>query len=101
DLVFGAGYAYDRVGLAVIALGMGFHLSAGTLNQAALARGRARAAAISWLAAAALFVVWMVLPVVGDELTRAETGYAGAAAVLCALLWRFERRPASVSAVVP
>ncbi|MDP9344926.1 MAG: hypothetical protein M3P44_04255, partial [Actinomycetota bacterium] len=32
DLVFGAGYAYDRVGLAVIALGMGFHLSAGTLN---------------------------------------------------------------------
>ncbi len=101
DLVFGKGYDYDRAGLAVIAIGMGFHLSAGTLNQAALARGRARAAAISWLAAAALFVVWMVLPLVGDELTRAEIGYAGAAALLCALLWRLERRPAGISALAP
>jgi O-antigen/teichoic acid export membrane protein len=96
DLVFGKGYDYNRFGLAVIAVGMGFHLSAGTLNQAALARGRARAAAFSWLFAAILFVVWMLLPVVGDELTRAEVGYAGAAAVLCALLWRLERRPAAV-----
>ena len=46
DLVFGKGYDYNRVGLAVIAVGMGFHLSAGTLNQAALARGRARAAGV-------------------------------------------------------
>ena len=84
DLVFGKGYDYNRFGLAVIAVGMGFHLSAGTLNQAALARGRARAAAFSWLFAAVLFVVWMLLPVVGDELTRAEVGYAGAAMVLCA-----------------
>ena len=48
-----------------------------------------------------LFVVWMVLPIVGDELTRAEVGYAGAAAVLCALLWRLERRPAPIVAVAP
>lgn len=94
DVVFGKGYDYSRFGLAVIAVGMGFHLSAGTLNQAALARGRARPAAISWLFAATLFVIWMLLPVVSDELVRAEVGYAGAAAVLCGLLWRLERRPA-------
>jgi O-antigen/teichoic acid export membrane protein len=86
DVLFGQGYDYGRAGLAVIALGMGFHLCAGTLNQAALARGLARPAAIMWLAAAAAFIVWMVLPVVDDELVRAEVGYAGAAALLCALL---------------
>jgi O-antigen/teichoic acid export membrane protein len=86
DVVFGHGYHYGRVGLAVIAVGMGFHLCAGTLNQAALARGHARAAAALWLVAAAAFVVWMVLPIVDDELVRAEVGYAGAAMLLCALL---------------
>jgi O-antigen/teichoic acid export membrane protein len=86
DVVFGHGYHYGRFGLAIIAVGMGFHLCAGTLNQAALARGRARAAATLWLVAAAAFVVWMVLPVVDDELVRAEVGYAGAAMLLCALL---------------
>jgi O-antigen/teichoic acid export membrane protein len=86
DVLFGQGYDYGRVGLAVIALGMGFHLCAGTLNQAALARGHARGAATMWLVAAAAFIVWMVLPVIDDELVRAEVGYAGAAALLCALL---------------
>jgi O-antigen/teichoic acid export membrane protein len=86
---------YGRVGLAVIAIGMGLHLAGGTLNQAALARGRAHLAAAAWLTAAALFVVWMVLPVVDDELTRAEVGYAGAAALLCGMLYGLYRRPAS------
>jgi O-antigen/teichoic acid export membrane protein len=86
DVVFGQGYDYGRVGLAVVAIGMGFHLCAGTLNQAALARGRDRAAAALWLVAAALFVVWMVLPIVDDELVRAEVGYAGSTLLLCALL---------------
>jgi O-antigen/teichoic acid export membrane protein len=92
DLVFGSGGHYGRVGLAVIAVGMGLHLCAGTLNQAALARGRAQGAAAAWLACAAAFVVWMLVPVVDDELVRAETGYAGAAALLCALLWALYRR---------
>src|SRR5262249_28722155 len=87
DVVFGQGYHYNRFGLAVIAVGMGFHLCAGTLNQAALARGRARAAAALWLVAAAAFVVWMLLPIVGNELARAEVGYAGAAMLLCGLLF--------------
>jgi O-antigen/teichoic acid export membrane protein len=86
NVLFGHGYDYGRVGLAVIALGMGFHLCAGTLNQAALARGHARGAATMWLVAAAAFIVWMVVPVIDDELVRAEVGYAGAAVLLCSLL---------------
>ncbi len=91
DLLFGADADYGRVGLAVIATGMGFHLAAGTLNQAALARGRAAQAAAAWVVCAVLFVVWMVVPAVDDELLRAEVGYAGAAALLCAALWTLER----------
>jgi O-antigen/teichoic acid export membrane protein len=96
DVLFPSDTNYGRVGLAVIALGMGLHLTAGTLNQAALARGRAHQAAAVWLAAAVAFVVWMLLPVVGDELVRAEVGYAGAAGLLCALLYMLYRRPAAV-----
>ena len=43
--LFGQHYAYDRFGLALIGVGMGLHLASGALNQAALARDRARAAA--------------------------------------------------------
>ena len=63
---------------------MGAHLAAGTLNQAALARDHAGAAAAAWLVSAAVFVVWMLLDVVDDALTRAEVGYLGAASLLCA-----------------
>ena len=87
DVVFGQGYDYGRVGLAVIAVGMGLHLCAGTLNQAALARGHARAAAAAWLIArGAVRRAGWSLPIVGDELVRAEVGYAGAAVLLCAML---------------
>ena len=85
-LVFGDGGAYPRAGLALVGLGMGFHLAAGTLNQAALARDRAPAAGAAWLACAAGFVAWMLLPVVADELLRAEAGYLAATVVLCAAL---------------
>jgi hypothetical protein len=81
----------------VIALGMGFHLCAGTLNQAALARGRDRAAAAAWLLAAAIFVAWMLAPLVDDELLRAEVGYAGAAALLCGLLAALYARGAAAA----
>jgi O-antigen/teichoic acid export membrane protein len=88
DLLFGGDFDYARGGLALVALGMGCHLAAGTLNQAALARGRQRAAAAAWLVAAAGFVIWLVLPVVDDQVLRVEIGYLGATAVLCALLAR-------------
>ncbi|HEV3228746.1 MAG TPA: hypothetical protein VGY97_04670 [Solirubrobacteraceae bacterium] len=84
--LFGQHFSYGRGGLALVGAGMGLHLGAGTLNQAALARGQAAAAAAAWLGSAALFVGWMVAPVVGDELLRAEVGYFGAAALLCAAL---------------
>ncbi len=56
------GFHYGRVGLAVVALGMGLHLVAGTLNQAALARGRAPMAAAGWIVAAVLFVIFVATP---------------------------------------
>jgi O-antigen/teichoic acid export membrane protein len=88
---FGQPYAYGRFGLALIGVGMGLHLASGALNQAALARDRARAAACCWLAAAIVFLGWMLSPVVGDQLLRAEIGYAGATGLLAlalALLYR-------------
>jgi O-antigen/teichoic acid export membrane protein len=84
--LFGQHFHYGRLGLAAVGLGMGLHLCAGTLNQAALARGRATAASAAWLGVAVAFVGWLALPLVGDELLRAELGYMGAAAALAALL---------------
>ena len=71
---------------ALVGLGMGLHLTAGTLNQAALARGRAALAAAAWLTAAALFVAFVAAPTITSEVKRVEVGYFGAALVLCALL---------------
>jgi O-antigen/teichoic acid export membrane protein len=92
------GFDYQRVGLALVGLGMGLHLISGTLNQAALARGRAAAAASAWLVSAALFVVFVATGGGSQsaEVTRVEVGYLGATAVLCTLLWVLYRRgPAS------
>jgi O-antigen/teichoic acid export membrane protein len=96
NVAFGKGYDYGRVGLAAVAVGMGFHLTAGTLNQAALATGRATRAAAAWLLAGLAFVIWMLLPIVDNRLARAEFGYLGATALLCAQLWALyaARRPA-------
>jgi len=70
DVLFGGNFNYGRVGLAVVALGMGLHLIAGTLNQAALARQQAPLAAAAWLISAALFVgsqsgYWRHWPLLG------------------------------------
>jgi O-antigen/teichoic acid export membrane protein len=86
------GFTYQRGGLALVAVGMGFHLIAGTLNQAALARGRAAQAAGAWLVCALLFVGWVASSIVSDEVLRVETGYAMATFVLSALLWALRRR---------
>jgi O-antigen/teichoic acid export membrane protein len=86
DVLFDDAFTYGRWGLALVAIGMGAHLVAGTLNQAALARDRAGTAAAAWLVSAAAFVGFMVSPLVDDELVRAEAGYCGAAVLLCALL---------------
>jgi O-antigen/teichoic acid export membrane protein len=93
DLLFEDDKSFGRFGLAAVALGMGAHLAAGTLNQAALARDHAGAAPAAWLVSAVAFVAWLLLDVVEDVLTRAEVGYLGAATLLCALLAVVYRRP--------
>jgi O-antigen/teichoic acid export membrane protein len=90
--VFRDNYRFQRLGLALIAIGMGLHLSSGALNQAALARGQASRAAILWLAAAALFVAWMLIGAVSNEVLRTEIGYAGAAGLLALALGALYRR---------
>jgi O-antigen/teichoic acid export membrane protein len=91
---FGQDFHYKGAGLALIGLGMGLHLCSGALNQAALARDRARAAAGCWLLAAAAFVGWMLVPAVSEQLLRAEIGYAGATAVLALALTLLYRQGA-------
>jgi O-antigen/teichoic acid export membrane protein len=93
------GFAYGRLGLAAVGLGMGLHLISGTLNQAALARGRASAAAVAWLLAASLFVVFVATGGGTEhaEVTRVEVGYLGATAVLTVLLWLLYRRGPAAS----
>ncbi len=90
-----------RGGLALVGLGMGFHLVAGTLNQAALARGQAFGAALAWLLSAGAFVAWMLSPVIEDQLLRAEVGYCGATAALSALLAAVYRSGSSAAAPQP
>jgi len=95
------GYAYGRFGLAVVGLGMGLHLVSGTLNQAALARGQARAAAGAWLISAALFVAFVVSSVISAEVTRVEVGYFLATAVLSVMLAVVYRRGERAAAAAP
>jgi O-antigen/teichoic acid export membrane protein len=95
------GYPYGRFGLAIVGLGMGLHLVSGTLNQAALARGRARVAAIAWLSAAALFVLLVAAPTITSEVTRVEVAYFTGTLVLCGLLYAIYRQgPAATPAAI-
>ena len=91
-LAFGGHFHYGRGGLVMVAVGMGFYLSAATLNQAALARERARAAAVCWIATAVAFVVFLLLPGFDDRVLQLEAGYLAAAGLLCTLLYVLYRR---------
>jgi O-antigen/teichoic acid export membrane protein len=95
ELAFGDRFTYDRAGLLIVTVAMGLYLAATTLNQAALARGQARAAAIAWGACAAGFLLWSVLPMIDDPARRIEIGFALAAGALLAALWRLHRSPRS------
>jgi O-antigen/teichoic acid export membrane protein len=86
------GFHYGRIGLAVVGLGMGLHLISGTLNQAALARGRSTLASAAWLASAVLFIVLVATHSIAADVTRVEVGYFVAALVLCGLLWAVYQR---------
>jgi O-antigen/teichoic acid export membrane protein len=95
---FGQTFSYNRFGLALIGIGMGLHLTSGALNQAALARDRARAAAVCWACAAVAFIVWMFSSPVSEQLLRTEIGYAGATALLASMLAVLYRRGSGVPA---
>ena len=85
-LLFGPEFDYDRIGLAMVAAGMGLYLAATTVNQAALAQGRARRAAISW-AASAVFFVGFLLVANMEEVREVEVAFLATAGVLSALLY--------------
>ncbi len=99
--LFGQTFSYGRVGLALIGLGMGMHLISGALNQAALARNQARTAAICWIVAAIVFVAWMLLPLVSEELLRTEIGYLGATSLLALMLGVVYKRGTAAPQIAP
>jgi len=101
DVLFGGNYHYGRVGLAIVALGMGLHLTAGALNQAALARRQARLAACAWLFSAALFVAFVLVPTISNQVLRVEVAYFGAAGILSGLLFALYRRRSETPQVAP
>jgi hypothetical protein len=94
DVLFGGNFNYGRVGLAIVALGMGLHLIAGTFNQAALARQQAPLAAAAWLLSAALFLGFVLAPTISNQVLRVEVAYFGAAGILSGLLFGLYRRQA-------
>jgi O-antigen/teichoic acid export membrane protein len=93
QVAFSAKFSYDRPGLLLVTLGMGLYLGSVTLNQACVAQGQVRRAAVRWLACAGFFILWNFLPIVGDEFRRVEIGFALTAGVLSALLYAIYRRP--------
>ncbi len=93
-VLFGGNFDYGRVGLMLVGLGMGFHLTAGTLNQAALARRRGGVAAAAWLAAAAVFMLWLLPSPLDDEVLAVEVGYCATTALLAVALWIIDRTSA-------
>jgi O-antigen/teichoic acid export membrane protein len=90
-VLFGGDFDYQRGGLVLVGIGMGFHLTAGTLNQAALARDRAALASAAWLGSAALFLGWLFVTPLDDQLLAVEIGYCVTTAVLALSLWLIER----------
>ena len=91
-LLFGSEFDYDRLGLALVAAGMGLYLSATTVNQAVLAQGRARLAAASWAVSATFFVVFLLAASM-EEVREVEVAFLATAGLLSALLWLAYRRP--------
>lgn len=92
DVVFGGESSYDRIGLVVISLGMGLYLAAATLNQALLARNRARQACACWLGSAGAFVGFLLIVRFDDRVLQVELGYVGGALALCGLLYSLYRK---------
>lgn len=102
QLAFGDKFEYDRAGLAIVSIGMGFYLVAASINQAALAQGQARRAAIPWVISAIVFVAFNLL-YTGDPFRAVELGFTCAAMMLSAMLWYVysHPRPNAEDVIVP
>ncbi len=101
QIAFSNKFTYDRPGLLLIAVGMGLYLGSVTVNQACIAQGQVRRAALRWISCAALFIGWNFLPLVANEFRRVELGFLLAAGVLFSLLYYVYRRPHERPADVP
>ena len=91
-LFFGEGFTYARGGLVLVAVGTGLYLAAATLNQAALARAQARAAATCWAVTATAFAASLLAWRLDDRVLQVEIAFVAAAGLLCALLGALYRR---------
>jgi O-antigen/teichoic acid export membrane protein len=91
-LLFGDEFDYDRIGLAMVAGGMGLYLAATTLNQAVLAQGRARLASSCWAVSAAAFVVFLLVASM-EEVREVEVAFLITACLLASCLYAVYRRP--------
>jgi O-antigen/teichoic acid export membrane protein len=93
QIAFSNKFTYDREGLLLISFGMGLYLSSVTVNQACIAQGQVRRAAVRWIGCAGLFIAWNFVPLVSNEFRRVEIGFLLAAGVLFSLLYYVYRRP--------
>ena len=100
QLAFSDRFDYDRLGLLIVTAAMGLYLASTTLNQAALARGRARRAASCWIGCAIGFLVWSVIPVL-EPARRIEVGFLAAAAALFVALSVLYREPGDEGGLSP
>jgi O-antigen/teichoic acid export membrane protein len=101
QIAFSKKFSYDREGLLLVTLGMGLYLASVTVNQACIAQGQVRRAAVRWIACAALFIGWNFVPLVSNEFRRVEIGFLLAAGVLLSLLYYVYRRPRERAEDVP
>jgi O-antigen/teichoic acid export membrane protein len=100
QIAFSDRYSYDRLGLLLVTVAMALYLAATTLNQAALAQGRARASAARWGTCALGYLVWLLIPSL-EFARRVEIGFLAAAVGLAASLMVLYRRPPEPGGVRP
>lgn len=93
QIAFSAKFEYDRLGMLLITAGMGLYLAAITVSQASIAQGQVRRASARWIGCAAFFIVWCLVPVIGNATLRIEIGFALCAGLLFGLLYLIYRNP--------
>ncbi len=101
QIFFSKKFTYDRAGLLLVTGGMGLYLASVTVNQACIAQGQVRRAAVRWISCAAIFIGWNFIPLVSDEFRRVEIGFLLAAGALFSLLYYVYRRPHERAEDVP